>query len=132
LKITADTNILVRVVTEDDPVQSPKAQKILAEAELVAIPLTTLAECCWVLGRLYRSPASDVAEMIRALTNGENVVVDAAAVRAGLAMLEAGGDFADGVIAHSGRDLGGETFVSFDKTAVELLERHGESARLLT
>jgi predicted nucleic-acid-binding protein len=52
-------------------------------------------------------------------------------VRAGLAQLEAGGDFADAVIAHSGRDLGGETFVSFDKKAVDLLGKSGETAHLL-
>jgi hypothetical protein len=32
-----------------------------------------------------------------------------------MAVLEAGGDFADGVIAHAGRWMGGETFASFDK-----------------
>jgi predicted nucleic-acid-binding protein len=53
------------------------------------------------------------------------------AVEAGLAMLEAGGDFADGVIAHEGAWLGGESFVSFDKQAVELVIRQGQPARLL-
>lgn len=53
------------------------------------------------------------------------------AVEAGLEMLEAGGDFADGVIAHEGAWLGGETVVSFDKQAVELLVRQGQPARLL-
>ncbi len=46
-------------------------------------------------------------------------------------MLEAGGDFADGVIAYEGKWLGGETFVSFDKQAVALLTAQGQSARLL-
>ncbi len=31
--------------------------------------------------------------------------------------VDAGGDFADGVIAYEGRWLGGETFVSFDRKA---------------
>ena len=46
-------------------------------------------------------------------------------------MLEANGDFADGVIAHEGIWLGGETFVSFDKRAVSLLTARGQPARLL-
>jgi predicted nucleic-acid-binding protein len=46
-------------------------------------------------------------------------------------MLDAGGDFADGVIAYEGRWLGGETFVSFDKKAVEKLSAAGASARVL-
>lgn len=50
---------------------------------------------------------------------------------AGLALLEAGGDFADGVIAYDGDWLGAETFVSFDGQAVSLLEARGASVHLL-
>jgi predicted nucleic-acid-binding protein len=52
-------------------------------------------------------------------------------VEAGLTMLEAGGDFADAVVAHEGKWMGGETFVSFDKKAVTLLAKQGETAQLL-
>jgi predicted nucleic-acid-binding protein len=58
------------------------------------------------------------------------LATDKGAVEAGLAMLEAGGDFADGVIAYSGRWLGGETFVSFDKEAVRLLAAQGQAAQI--
>lgn len=44
-------------------------------------------------------------------------------------MLDRGGDFADGVIAFEGRWLGGETFVSFDRNAVERVLSQGQSAR---
>ena len=46
-------------------------------------------------------------------------------------MLDAGGDFADGVIAYEGQWLGAETFVSFDRKAVEMLKAQGVAARLL-
>ena len=59
-----------------------------------------------------------------------NVEVDQPTVDAGLAQLEAGGDFADGVIAHQGRWLGAETFVSFDREAIEGLRAQGHAARL--
>lgn len=48
----------------------------------------------------------------------------------GIAVLEAGGDFADGVIAYEGSRLGGQTFVSFDRKASKLLQSAGVSARL--
>lgn len=65
---------------------------------------------------------ADIAAAIRALLDTANLVVNRPAAEAGLAMLEAGGDFADGVIAHKGQWLGGsETFVSFDRQAVALL-----------
>ncbi len=46
-------------------------------------------------------------------------------------MLNADGDFADGVIAFEGQWLGGEIFVSFDKKAVALLTASGHAAHLL-
>jgi len=50
----------------------------------------------------------------------DNVAVDRLAAEAGLAFLEAGGDFADGIIAYEGRQLGAEVFLSFDKDAVTI------------
>jgi predicted nucleic-acid-binding protein len=52
-------------------------------------------------------------------------------VEAGLAQLEAGGDFADGAIAHEGARLSGEEFTSFDRRAVARLQARGFSARRL-
>ncbi len=69
---------------------------------------------------------------IRGLMETRNVVVDRPAVEWGLAALEAGGDFADGVIAFDGAALGADTFVSFDRKAVSVLEAHGRRAKLLT
>ncbi len=72
-----------------------------------------------------------MAKAIRNLLAAENVGTNPPAVEAGLAMLDAGGDFADGVIAYEGRWLGGETFVSFDARAVEMLKAQGLAARAL-
>jgi predicted nucleic-acid-binding protein len=63
--------------------------------------------------------------------NASNVVMNRPAAELGLAVLEAGGDFADGAIAYEGAWLGGETFVSFDKKAVTLLSGQGEAAQVL-
>jgi predicted nucleic-acid-binding protein len=132
MKITADTNVLVRAVTEDHEHQSRAAQAALKKAELVAIPISALCELVWVLSQGYKVPLSEIAEAIRRFINGANVVVNRPAAEAGLAMLDAGGDFADGVIAYEGNWLGADTFVSFDKKAVKLMEAQGESARLLS
>jgi predicted nucleic-acid-binding protein len=131
VKITADTNVLVRAITGDDPVQSAIARTELANAELVALGLPSLCELVWVLARGYKIPRSDIAETLRRLIAAENVAVNRPAVEAGLAVWEAGGDFADGVIAHEGTHLGAEAFVSFDRQAVNVLRGQGESARLL-
>ena len=130
MKITADTNVLVRALTEDDAEQSKAAQLALRKADIVALTIPTLCELVWVL-QGYKIRPSDIAQAIRDLLNSANVVVNRSTVEAGLAMLDAGGDFADGVIAHEGNWLGADTFVSFDKKAVRLIEAQGKSARLL-
>jgi predicted nucleic-acid-binding protein len=132
MKITADTNLLVRAVTGDDRRQSRVAQAELANADVVALALPALCEFVWVLSQGYGIPSAEIAETIRRLTNSANVVVNRPAAEAGLVLLNAGGDFADGVIAHEGSWLGADIFVSFDKKAVRLMEAQGEPARLLS
>jgi predicted nucleic-acid-binding protein len=131
VKITADTNVLLRAMTGDDARQSPIAKAELAQAEKVVVTLPTICELVWVLSRGYRTPSTEIARALRSLLDGANVVVNLAAAEAGLASLDAGGDFADGVIAYEGYWLGADTFVSFDKKAVTLALDQGLAARLL-
>jgi predicted nucleic-acid-binding protein len=132
MKITADTNVLVRAMTGDDERQSKIAQTELTNADVVALALPALCELVWVLSRGYGLPSAEIAEAIRRLMNSMNVVVNRPAAEAGLALLNAGGDFADGVIAYEGSWLGADTFVSFDEKAAKLVEAQGESVRLLS
>ena len=131
MKISVDTNVLARAVLQDEAEQARLAAKILEEASLIAISLPCLCELAWILLRGAELPKEKVAAAIRALLDAGNVVMNRPAVEAGLSILLAGGDFADGVIAYEGSWLGGETFVSFDKKAVTLLTAQGQSARLL-
>jgi predicted nucleic-acid-binding protein len=131
VKITADTNILVRAITGDDARQSATAQSELVTAEMIAVTLPALCELVWVLSRGYQVPLREVGEAIRRLINSANVMVNRPAVETGLALLEAGGDFADGAIAYEGNWLGAEEFVSFDREAVQLLATHSLAARLV-
>jgi predicted nucleic-acid-binding protein len=132
MKITVDTNILVRAVVRDDQKQARVASKILKQADLIAVPLPCLCEFVWVLRRVYNFGQQDISAALETLLNVSNVAVNRPAVDAGLAVLNAGGDFADGLIAYEGNWLGGETFVSFDKRAVSLIARQGQQAKLLT
>jgi predicted nucleic-acid-binding protein len=131
VKITADTNLLVRMLVDDEPRQAALARSELANAELVALTATALSELVWVLRRGYRLTSAEIAGGLRTLLNGSNVLADEALVEAGLAHLDAGGDFADGVIAYEGRWLGADEFVSFDRKAVRLVASRGQTARLL-
>lgn len=132
MKVTADTNVLIRAAVQDDLHQARRAKEVLAEADLVAVPVPVVCEFVWVLRRGYKKSAADVSEAIRRLMRSANVVMNRTAVEAGLSALDAGGDFADGVIAYEGEWLGAEEFVSFDSKAVSLLQVQGGRARLLS
>lgn len=132
MKISVDTNVLARAVLQDDAKQGRAAGKLLKDASLIAVSLPCLCELVWILLRGAKLPREDVAMTIRDLLDAGNVVMNRPAVEAGLAILEAGGDFADGIIAYEGNWLGGETFFSFDKKAVELVTQHGQAAQLVS
>lgn len=131
MKVTADTNVLLRAIVADDEAQTARAIDLLETADMVTVSLQTLCELVWVFRSRYGVSRADIAAAIRVLLNTSNVVVSRPAAEAGLALLEAGGDFADGVIAFDGGWLGAEVFVSFDKRAVSLMTKLGQSARLL-
>lgn len=131
MRITADTNVLVRSAVRDDVAQARVADETLREATQITVALASLCAFVRVLRRGYGIAVADIAAAVRALLATDKVVVDRTAAEAGLAMLEAGGDFADGVIAHEGEALGAEVFVSFDQSAVKRLTDQGRAARLL-
>ena len=131
MKIAVDTNVLVRAAVGDDAEQAGAAIKLMSRAEMVAIAIPCLCEFVWVLRSVYRFRPSDIAKAIRTLLAAGNVETNRATVEAGLAVMDAGGDFADGVIAYEGQWLGAETFVSFDQKAVEMLAARGVPARRL-
>jgi predicted nucleic-acid-binding protein len=132
MKIGADTNLLLRAAVRDDAQQAITAARVLRTAELVAVPVAALCEFASVMRSLYKKPALEVARSIRSLVASPNVVTQHPAVEAGLAVLDMGGDFADGAIAYEGRWLGAEEFVSFDKQTVTILRSQGHKARLLS
>lgn len=129
MKVTADTNLLVRIVARDDDRQARIAFDFLSAAEQVIIPLPSLCEFVWVLRRFYGFTSDDLDIAVRAVTNPSNVITDRTAVDAGLHMLADNGDFADGAIASFGMAMGADTFVSFDRAAVKKLNRMGIPAR---
>ena len=51
--IAVDTNVIVRLLTGDEPRQSEQA-RLLFDRETIFLPKTVLLEAEWVLRRLYR------------------------------------------------------------------------------
>lgn len=131
MKVSLDTDVLLRLIVGDDEAQQQTAAETLEGAELVAISVQALCEFVWVLDRSYRVARPDISASIRRILDMRNIVANRPTIEAGLAVLDAGGEFADGVIAFDGQWLGGETFVSFDRKAVKLVEGQGTPTLLL-
>jgi len=135
-----DTNVLIRLVLDDNQHQSNVAFDALDSATSIIVPTLVFCEFVWVL-RSIRTGAGEkkyspkmIAESIRQFIEFDHVYIANDEVEAGLQMLEAGGDFADGVIEYVGRKLARNattTFFSFDKNAVNKLSKRGLSALLL-
>ncbi|PZM13798.1 type II toxin-antitoxin system VapC family toxin [Rhizobium tubonense] len=130
MSIIVDTNILVRAITLDPPAEGRRATEILG-SDIVVIPTIAVCEMIWVLRRLYKLTHLELVQATKALLAIESVVLDRGAITAGLIMMEAGGDFADGAIAYEGQGLGGDTFASFDKKAIIVLKGQGQKCVLL-
>lgn len=125
MKVIADTNLLVSVLTGEDPRQFALASQLLRDAEVVVFSIVVLCEAVWVLRRFAKWPKAEIARAFRTLLADPRVVIDRTLAEPGLAMLEAGGDFADGVIAADGRRKEDAVFATFDRQAARLLEAQG-------
>lgn len=131
MRMIADTNVLMRAVLGDDVVQSRASRLALSSADQVVISRHAFCEMVWLLRQRYKMPKGEIIKVIHGYLNADNVITDSAAVQAGLNAMEAGADFADGVIDFEGRWLGGDTFVSFDERAVAAIARQGQDTKLL-
>lgn len=118
-----DTNVLVRVITGDEPRQSERAMAVFRNST-VWIAKTVLLETEWVLRRLYEFDQASIAQAFERLLGLPNVrIEDSRAIRVAMNWYADGLDFADGLHLASRGDA--DIFVTFDK-------RFGKRARALT
>ena len=121
--IGLDTNVVVRYLMQDDPVQAARANAFF-EGELSAgqpgfISLVVLVEIAWVLHACYDIGRMDVARALRALLETRQLRVERAAlvVRALRRQVVANADFSDALIIELARAHGCQEVVRFDRKA---------------
>ena len=111
--IAADTNIVVRLITLDDPAQAARARRLFAR-EQVWLAQTVLLETAWVLRSVYGFDDHEVASAIRKLAGLPNVhLEDEIAVAQALLWLAGGVDFVDAIHLASRGEA--SAFVTFDE-----------------
>ena len=78
--IGLDTNVLVRYLTQDDPVQSAKATEILERRLTPKIPgfvsVVAMVETVWVLDRAYGLTAQEIATTVERLLQVEVLAIE--------------------------------------------------------
>jgi predicted nucleic-acid-binding protein len=124
-----DTNVLLRVLTGDDPTQSPRASSLLADAEARGerfhVSTTVLCELVWALrGGAYRQGREAIVQALEALlASGLFEVQRRDLVRRAVDDYRAGpGDFADYLISWEDDAAGCVGTLTFDR-ALEGCER---------
>ena len=124
--IGLDTNVLVRYLAQDDPVQSPQATDIierqLTEENPGFVSIVATVETIGVLDRAYGLGALEIAATVERLLQAETLVVEneQEVFTAMVALKEGQGSFADAVIAALGAKAGCAYAVTFDRKASRL------------
>jgi predicted nucleic-acid-binding protein len=118
--IALDTNVLVRYIAQDDPVQSPQATQIIEDALLreegVFIPLVVLCETVWVLRGYYKLAKQRIVHVLDAIITEKGFELEARVeiAKALADYRDHPGDFTDYVIGHIAKHHRCSTVFTFD------------------
>src|SRR5206468_2273755 len=118
--IGLDTNILIRYLTQDDPIQSPKATEIierrLTEAKPGFVSVIAMVESTWVLDRAYGLTAQEIAVAIERMLQIDVLIVEKEqeVFTAMVALKQGRGSFADALVAELGASAGCTHTLTFD------------------
>src|SRR5713226_7442685 len=124
--IGIDTNILLRHLAQDDPVQSPKATELIERRLSVDEPgfvtVVVMVELAWVLERSYGLPDGEIVTAIERTLQADALVVEneQEVFTAMIALKEGRGSFADALIAALGAKAGCSRTLTFDRKAARL------------
>ena len=123
--IGIDTNLLLRLILNDDPAQTHLAKDFIesncSETKPGFINLVALTECVWALEYVYKASRAEIlASLQKLLTTAglavENPVIAETALET-YARVKV--DFADALISAINAGLGCEKTVTFDKAAIK-------------
>jgi predicted nucleic-acid-binding protein len=124
--ISLDTNILVRLLTNDEPKQAEKARKALdlalRENQRIWVSTIVMCELVWVLRSLYAYDKTQTTLAVNALLAFSGLELQNAALIKKALVLYAThtSDFADILLGLIGEREGADYTLTFDKKAAKL------------
>ena len=124
--IGLDTNIVVRYLTQDDPIQSTKARDVI-EQQLTDenpgfVSIVAMVETVWVLERAYELTTLEIVGAVERILQTDVLVVEneQEVFTALIALKKGQGSFADAVISALGARRGCSRTLTFDRKALRL------------
>ena len=121
-----DTNVLIRYLTQDDPVQSAKATEII-ERRLTAknpgfVSVVAMVEIVWVLDRAYSLTTKEISSVVERMLQIEVLTIEneQQVFSAMVALKQGRGSFSDALIAELGVRAGCARTLTFDQKALRL------------
>lgn len=119
--LAVDTNVVVRILANDDPEQSPRAVALF-ERERIFLTKTVLLETEWVLRFSYKLSRETVVCALRKVIGLQQVEVETiGVVTKALDWHEQGMDFADAL--HLASSTKAIEFATFDEKLIQLAQR---------
>jgi predicted nucleic-acid-binding protein len=124
--IGLDTNVVVRYLAQDDPVQSAKATQIferrLSEQDPGFISLVTMVETVWVLDTVYGLTDREIAQAVERMLQADTLVVqnEQEVFTAMVALKSGRGSFADALVGALGGWAGCGSTLTFDRKAARI------------
>ncbi len=120
--IGLDTNVLVRYITQDDPIQSEQANALLESLSTGLegyVTVVSLVELVWVLSSCYGSSKAGISKVLESLMHTKYIIVqDADTVWKALRNFKDGkADFPDCIIKDTSFNAGCSSVVTFDVKA---------------
>ena len=115
--IAVDTNLVVRILTNDDPIQARRALKLL-NSDDIFIPKTVLLETEWVLRHAYAIRKRNIIEGFQKLLGLSNVTVeDPDTIYQAITWYDNKFDFADALHLASSKRCA--SFATFDRSFIK-------------
>jgi predicted nucleic-acid-binding protein len=124
--IGLDTNLIVRYLAQDDPVQSPRAsavvERMLSEQDPGFVSIVAMVETAWVLKRAYKLSDRKVASAVERILQSDVLVVEdeQEVFSAMIALKEGRGSFSDALVAALGARAGCSRTLTFDRKSLRL------------
>lgn len=121
-----DTNVLLRFLLADDPIQSPIARSYFVNREnTLIIDTVVLCEAVWVMKKRSKLKNQKIVQILQGLTIEPHIKLDKEKFNQGIEFLQNGGDFANGIIFYQSSQFDNAKVLSFDKKAKKLAESVG-------